>query len=756
QEGILPQQGEPEATRQLIANIARIELELAADGRTADSGARSLFRSLGHGRIAYLPAARAELQAYFAERGSLREAADGVLEGRIADGPAIRYEPRADLTAESLEPSPPGPAPELPAEARELIDQLAQREPRVAGRLRDSEQMRRIFAESPEAALRMLRLWRTAQQVPGADTHLHRTGMVWIADGLLLNIIAPPDIARGRRPSRGARAECARAAIHFLETLEAELPDGQFRRRLVRKRAALTQGITELRQRLGDQIVEDPAALEAFGRLQAELRAALTLQPADAPGVVQLEEFFTLFQLAGRRRYQLLVEPGPTGPQSNAATLAGLQEAGYVEVRSGRLEPGEGQPPVILTAPPGRAIGEHPAASNPRVVGFDWGGQERPGPSWEPVAEQAARLAQSNFWSLHAYVQDHHLGPLVRAELAEVRPFNDGALAEEARTDPFGLGERLCEQALRAPDEHQPIRELNQLQLALREALRRASANARRTLAERSPADPAPSERTRLIAERPLPADLQDVTVHVGEQVRSPEVRITDLFEHLESVIELGVTRIGHATILGFELPRQMPELGFSRLESEAVWVRQSNVGRAHLEVYSDYQVARMEARRLHLLSLIVRRGIWIEISPTSNAVLSGLDRLRHPVAGMLRAQPQLRITANTDDPGLLGTSLPQELSWLGTSIGASQAQLVRLILAGYDSRLGARPIDNAPQLRARISTALIRDIPPAERLQVLRQLRQRYPGGPAEPDAPISPEAFGQALGWYLDLVLY
>ncbi len=78
------------------------------------------------------------------------------------------------------------------------------------------------------------------------------------------------------------------------------------------------------------------------------------------------------------------------------------------------------------------------------------------------------------------------------------------------------------------------------------------------------------------------------------------------------------------------------------------------------------------------LVETLARRGIPLECCPTSNietGVVSSWEE--HPLRALHRAG--VRVTVNSDDPGLFGTSLAQEWRALGDRLGLSGAEILAI-----------------------------------------------------------------------------
>lgn len=121
------------------------------------------------------------------------------------------------------------------------------------------------------------------------------------------------------------------------------------------------------------------------------------------------------------------------------------------------------------------------------------------------------------------------------------------------------------------------------------------------------------------------------VTAHAGEAPRGRE---------LEDALALGVDRLGHGVRL-----RERPDLA------------------AEVE----------------------RRGIFVEVNPTSNLRTGAVASYReHPARAWFDAG--LRVTLSTDDPGVFGVDLDHEYGVLARELGFAPEELVRVSRNGLDS----------------------------------------------------------------------
>lgn len=86
------------------------------------------------------------------------------------------------------------------------------------------------------------------------------------------------------------------------------------------------------------------------------------------------------------------------------------------------------------------------------------------------------------------------------------------------------------------------------------------------------------------------------------------------------------------------------------------------------------------------LVRLLVRRGVTLDVCPTSNLRTGALaPGVRHPALSLLRAG--VRVSVGTDDPGLFGTTLRAEYGRLRRD-GASGRELLSLLAFGRAAAL--------------------------------------------------------------------
>jgi hypothetical protein len=248
---------------------------------------------------------------------------------------------------------------------------------------------------------------------------------------------------------------------------------------------------------------------------------------------------------------------------------------------------------------------------------------------------------------------------------------------------------------------------------------------------------------------------LQGVTVHGGEQVRG-SVLLKTLISDLQVIVAAGADRIGHGVILGLPFVTEkgkintalLEHLGFEWNEKAGVWQREHG---SSFETLSHTEIIEMERARRGLLRTISDNGVVIEINPSSNIIISGLDPTNHPIKQMLHDAPYLRFSVNTDNPGIHLTDVSSEMAHLYATGALTWPQTVRGALEGFGSRLGSRPLPEALALRQRTEDAIVRGTKPHERRAVIDELSRRHPHLPQELGDVSSDEAFRKALDPYL-----
>ena len=171
-------------------------------------------------------------------------------------------------------------------------------------------------------------------------------------------------------------------------------------------------------------------------------------------------------------------------------------------------------------------------------------------------------------------------------------------------------------------------------------------------------------------------------SIHAGEQLAGPRPWFDALRHCHQAVRQWGAHRLGHAAILGLD-PRQW--LGRSwqwqvpqkqRTES---WLSaffpsyhdQMGPWANDQGTYDQSMVESMQALQAAVVDDLMQQQAVIETCPTSNARIVGGEGFGHPLPGLLAHG--LHLVVGSDDPGILGTSIPNEhrraraLGWMGS-----------------------------------------------------------------------------------------
>jgi hypothetical protein len=157
-----------------------------------------------------------------------------------------------------------------------------------------------------------------------------------------------------------------------------------------------------------------------------------------------------------------------------------------------------------------------------------------------------------------------------------------------------------------------------------------------------------------------------------GDLFRAYEERFS-----LDRAIELGflvpsADGVGHhydGRVVLASLSSQMPAV---RLLGRYMTHQAFDDVREPLDSYRDVLAAAYTYLRPVIQDTIVRNGTVVEACPTSNLVVGGLGKYEnHPLFSFCPiSQPSVRVTLNTDDPGLLGVTLEEEYMYTWEASG--------------------------------------------------------------------------------------
>ena len=203
------------------------------------------------------------------------------------------------------------------------------------------------------------------------------------------------------------------------------------------------------------------------------------------------------------------------------------------------------------------------------------------------------------------------------------------------------------------------------------------------------------------------------ILYHVGESFTDKSLESAVRWVH--EAAELGAHRLGHAIALGID-----PDVYGPHTRAESVAERRDQIGydlhhcaglraagvaidptalRAELadlaalpedaSVTVTYDTVRLDEvrhRQTYAMSCIRSTGAIVEVCPTSNRRIGGIvDPAHHPVHRFLAAG--LPIVVGSDDPGVFGTTLGNELDWVCEHTGGGAVLRHQLIESAWNSR---------------------------------------------------------------------
>lgn len=203
------------------------------------------------------------------------------------------------------------------------------------------------------------------------------------------------------------------------------------------------------------------------------------------------------------------------------------------------------------------------------------------------------------------------------------------------------------------------------------------------------------------------------VLYHVGESFEDKSLE--SAVRWVQEAAELGAHRLGHAIALGVD-----PAVFGVHARTESVAERRDQIaydlrhrdGLDAVGVHVDVSALRHELQRLaalpddatisvhydlprleqvrrrqqYAMDRIRSTGAVIEVCPTSNRRIGGItDPAHHPVHRFLSAG--LPVVVSSDDPGLFGTTLADELDWVCRYTGGGDDLRRELIETAWNSR---------------------------------------------------------------------
>ena len=190
---------------------------------------------------------------------------------------------------------------------------------------------------------------------------------------------------------------------------------------------------------------------------------------------------------------------------------------------------------------------------------------------------------------------------------------------------------------------------------------------------------------------RRLPERALAILYHVGESFEDKSLESAVRWVH--EAAEMGAHRLGHAISLGVD-PKRFGE--HRRSESVGERIDQLNYDLRHREglgkfgvgvdavgvaeelrtigecppdqrltiEYDDSRLAEVRQRQRYAIDCIRALGSVIEVCPTSNRRIAGIERPEHhPVKEFIASDAPFVVA--TDDPGIFGTTLADEIAWM-------------------------------------------------------------------------------------------
>jgi hypothetical protein len=183
----------------------------------------------------------------------------------------------------------------------------------------------------------------------------------------------------------------------------------------------------------------------------------------------------------------------------------------------------------------------------------------------------------------------------------------------------------------------------------------------------------------------------------------------------VQEVAEMGAHRLGHAIALGIDpdalgehtrtesVRERMDQLRYDLAHADALEKRGVRIDRAardaelrrleasdtNATVIHAYDRARLDEvrrRQDYAMERVRSTGAVIEVCPTSNRRIGGIDDpAHHPIHRFLVAG--LRVVVASDDPGIFGVTLEDELAWVKKTAGLGDEAMRALRKNAWEAR---------------------------------------------------------------------
>ena len=187
------------------------------------------------------------------------------------------------------------------------------------------------------------------------------------------------------------------------------------------------------------------------------------------------------------------------------------------------------------------------------------------------------------------------------------------------------------------------------------------------------------------------------ILYHVGESFRDKSLESS--VRWVQEAAELGAHRLGHAIALGVDpecygehtrsesAEERLDQIAYDLAHADGLARHGVTVDHAALtreredlvagtEVTHHYDAARLDEvrrRQDYAMDRVTAAGAVVEVCPTSNRRIGAIaDAAHHPVHRFLeRGVP---VVVGSDDPGIFGTTLAEELDWVVRAAGLDAA----------------------------------------------------------------------------------
>jgi adenosine deaminase len=200
------------------------------------------------------------------------------------------------------------------------------------------------------------------------------------------------------------------------------------------------------------------------------------------------------------------------------------------------------------------------------------------------------------------------------------------------------------------------------------------------------------------------------ILYHVGESFRDKSLE--SAVRWVQEIAELGANRLGHAIALGIDpavfgphtrtepVEERRDQIAYDlahrdglraagvAVDEAALRAEQARLPRAGTVpiAYDDARLEEVRRRQVYAMSRVRAAGAVVEVCPTSNRRIGGIvDPAHHPVHRFLAAG--LSVVVASDDPGIFGTTLADELDWVCAQTGGGADLRQHLVETAWHSR---------------------------------------------------------------------